>query len=170
MLTSTDLTDCKKWLVFPKQFPIGILNFGSLCQGVIFDAEDQPDILTPLSQNGASRDEHYKNCGPFIPEQESPLQRPRPPERLNPSPRKRSFQNRWSQRLSSAVIINRSPNNFDQRLTHLFCAMPTFGFFSQNFLQKTDHEVNLAIIFEGFLSKFIFGSLMALSFLDWFNL
>jgi len=80
-------------------------------QGVIFDAEDQPDILTPLSQNGASRDEHSKNCGPFIPEQESPLQRPRPPERLG-SPRKRSFQNRWSQRLSSAVIINRSPNNF----------------------------------------------------------
>ena len=111
----------KKCLVFPKQFPNRILNFGSLCQGVIFDAEDQPDILTPLSQNGASRDEHSKNCGPFIPEQESPLQRPRPPERLQPPPRKRSFQNRWSQRLSSAVIINRSPNNFtNQRLTPLF--------------------------------------------------
>ena len=113
---------------------------------MIFDAEDQPDILTPLSQNGASRDEHSKNCGPFIPEQESPLQRPRPPERLQPPPRKRSFQNRWSQRLSSAVIINRNPNNFtNQRLTPLlFCAMPTFKYFwpFQNVL--TSHFANLA--------------------------
>ena len=80
--------------------------------GVIFDAEDQPDILTPLSHNGGPGNEHSKNCGPFLGEQESPLQRPRPPERL---PRKRpSLQNRWSQRLSSAVILNRS-NNFTQR-------------------------------------------------------
>ena len=116
----TDLIDCKKMSSFYPIISEWNFNFGSLCQGVIFDAEDQPDILTPLSQNGASRDEHSKNCGPFIPEQESPLQRPRPPERLG-SPRKRSFQNRWSQRLSSAVIINRSPNNFtNQRLTPLF--------------------------------------------------
>jgi len=123
-------------------------------QGVIFDPEDQPDILTPLSHNGASRDEHSKNCGPFIPEQESPLQRPRPPERLQPPPRKRSFQNRWSQRLSSAVIINRNPNNFtNQRLTPLFfCAMPTFWIFfhrvtSPKNEDKIDYKVNLAIIF-----------------------
>ena len=85
-------------------------------QGVIFDVEDQPDILTPLSQNGGVSNDHSKNCGPFVPEQESPLQRPRPPERV---PRKRSFQNRWSQRLSSAVILNRS-NNYTQRFL-LFC-------------------------------------------------
>ena len=76
--------------------------------GVIFDVEDQPDILTPLQSNGNSGGgAGLKNCGPFIAQEESPLQRPRPPER----PRKRSFQNRWSQRLSSAVILNRS-NSF----------------------------------------------------------
>ena len=120
-------------------------------QGVIFDPEDQPDILTPLSHNGASRDEHSKNCGPFIPEQESPLQRPRPPERLQPPPRKRSFQNRWSQRLSSAVIINRNPNNFtNQRLTPLFfCAMPKGPRFSEkdwHYLQaQTDTLFSLIV-------------------------
>ena len=119
---SNSALDCKtKVLFFPCNFRIEFIILDDCDQGVIFDAEDQPDILTPLSHNGASRDEHSKNCGPFIPEQESPLQRPRPPERLQPPPRKRSFQNRWSQRLSSAVIINRNPNNFtNQRLTPLF--------------------------------------------------
>ena len=132
-----------KSLFFPCNFRIEFIILDYCDQGVIFDAEDQPDILTPLSQNGASRDEHSKNCGPFIPEQESPLQRPRPPERLQPPPRKRSFQNRWSQRLSSAVIINRNPNNFtNQRLTPLlFCAMPTFWYFIGSLLLKmrSDH-------------------------------
>ena len=143
----------KNVLFFPKQFPNRILNFGSLCQGVIFDAEDQPDILTPLSQNGASRDEHSKNCGPFIPEQESPLQRPRPPERLQPPPRKRSFQNRWSQRLSSAVIINRSPNNFtNQRLTPLFFAQCLhFGSFIGSLLQKMMIKLTMKSIWRSFL-------------------
>ena len=73
-------------------------------QGVIFDVEDQPDILTPLQNNSQI------NRGPFVAQEESPLQRPRPPE-----PRKRSFPNRWSHRLS-AVILNRS-NNFSTRFT-----------------------------------------------------
>ena len=97
-------------------------------QGVIFDVEDQPDILTPLSQNNSS--EHSKNCGPFVAEEESPLQRPRPPER----PRKRSLllQNqRWSQRLSSAVIMNRSNN-----LTRWF--FTPIGQIGQNKLELAD--------------------------------
>ena len=85
-----------------------IMNHQQRPGGVIFDVEDQPDILTPLSQNNSS--EHSKNCGPFVAEEESPLQRPRPPERLQ-RPKRPSLQNRWSQRLSSAVILNRS-NNF----------------------------------------------------------
>jgi hypothetical protein len=50
-------------------------------QGMIFD-EEQPDLLNPLNPSGSSKLEHN---GPFILEEEAPLQRPRPPER----PRKR---------------------------------------------------------------------------------
>ena len=51
-------------------------------QGVIFDVEDQAaEALGPLQHS------HQKlaNSSPFAPEEETPLQQPRPPER----PRKR---------------------------------------------------------------------------------
>ena len=69
-------------------------------QGVIFDVEEQPDILTPLQRNN-----HH--AGPFVAQDESPLQRPRPPERSRSHSPRKNIQNRWSQRLSSAVILNR---------------------------------------------------------------
>ena len=69
-------------------------------QGVIFDVEEQPDILTPLQRNN-----HL--AGPFVAQDESPLQRPRPPERSRSHSPRKIIQNRWSQRLSSAVILNR---------------------------------------------------------------
>ena len=65
-------------------------------QGVIFDVEEQPDILTPLQRNN--------HLGV---QSESPLQRPRPPERSRSHSPRKIIQNRWSQRLSSAVILNR---------------------------------------------------------------
>ena len=52
-------------------------------QGVIFDVEDQAEVLNPLQTNA----KYVVNASPFVPtEEETPLQQPRPPERL---PRKR---------------------------------------------------------------------------------
>ena len=115
--------ETSKDLYMDKSHPCSDMNHQR--QGVIFDVEDQPDILTPL-QNGENSHLCKTSRSPFVAEQESPLQRPRPPE-TRPTrpgfppergPRKRSFPNRWSHRLS-AVILNRS-NDFTRLLIELF--------------------------------------------------
>ena len=74
-------------------------------QGVIFDVEEQAEILNPALQcSNSNSSKHMNNPSQtFIPEEETPLQQPRPPER---QPRKRSLQQRWSQRLSSVIYSN----------------------------------------------------------------
>ena len=73
-------------------------------QGVIFDVEEQAEILNPALQcNSSNRSKYMNPSQTFIPEEETPLQQPRPPER---QPRKRSLQHRWSQRLSSVIYSN----------------------------------------------------------------
>ena len=76
-------------------------------QGVIFDVEEQAEILNPPLQcsynSNSSKHLNHNPSQTFIPEEETPLQQPRPPER---QPRKRSLQQRWSQRLSSVIYSN----------------------------------------------------------------
>ena len=72
-------------------------------QGVIFD-EEQPDLLNPL--NPKNVDPSVEQNGPFVPDEDSPLQRPRPPERtLSKRP-----QNRLSNRLSVMYLWNTNHN------------------------------------------------------------